>query len=302
MTSRLPVLVACGLLLAGCTPTQPSATDPASDAFQARAKQVAAMWQERGITSAWDRGFVPLQDLVVEPDWNPNGILKASFGNGWIRTSSPLPEVSGLGVIQYADGTSQSVPLVGAAEAYGELPRRVGDCPTDGRPPRCAWLTITGARLSTVAIETSRGVAEVPAWSFTVDGLPQPLLRVAVASSSITTLPAEEPGPNHPAGVVSAVQLESSQGDSIAFDIGIGACDKAPQGLVSEFPELIVVGGSASPPGAGTSCDSQLVLRRVEVRTTAPVGSRPIVDAVTGRPVLARSAEQDLPQPPTATS
>lgn len=296
MTSRLLVLVACGLLLAGCGTTQRSTTGTVSEgAFQDRATEVAAAWQERGITAAWTKGFVPLQDLVVEPNWSPNEVLKASYGNGWIRTSAPLPDLGGRGVIQFGDGTSLSVPLVGAKAAYGRLPQRSGDCPTDGHPPSCHWLTITQARLSTVPIETSRGPAEVPAWSFTVDGLPQPLLQVAVAPSATTSLPVEPSGLNPANGIVSAMQLASSRGDSIAFDIGIGACDKGAQGLVSEFPEVIVVGGSVSPPEAGTSCNASLVLQRVEIRTTRPVGTRPIVDALSGRPVLTQPATPGLP-------
>ena len=135
----------------------------------------------------------------------------------------------------------------------------------------------------------------MPAWSFTVDGLPQPLLQVAVAPSATTSLPVEPSGLNPANGIVSAMQLASSRGDSIAFDIGIGACDKGAQGLVSEFPEVIVVGGSVSPPEAGTSCNASLVLQRVEIRTTRPVGTRPIVDALSGRPVLTQPATPGLP-------
>lgn len=303
MTRRLSVLVAFGLLLAGCGSANRPAADPAGDiAFQDRAAEVAAAWQERGIAAAWTQGFVPLQDLVVEPDWSPDGVLKASFGNGWIHTSSPLPDLGGRGVIRFADGTTLSVALVGAKAAYDQLPQRAGDCPTDGQPPRCHWLTITQAQLSTASIETSRGPAEVPAWSFTVDGLPRPLLVVAVAPSSTTTLPLEGSGLDHPDGIVSAMQLEPSRGShSVAFDIGTGACDKGAQGLVSEFPELIVVGGTVAPPEAGAPCDDQLVLQRVEVRTTGPVGTRPIVDALTGRPVLARPATPSLPPSTPAT-
>ena len=98
MTSRLLVLVSCGLLLAGCGTTQRSTTGTVSEgAFQDRATEVAAAWQERGITAAWTKGFVPLQDLVVEPNWSPNEVLKASYGNGWIRTSAPLPDLGGRG-------------------------------------------------------------------------------------------------------------------------------------------------------------------------------------------------------------
>ncbi len=292
VTSPLPILVACSLVLVSCGRQQPSATPGAGDgAFQERATAVAAAWDERGVTDAWTTGFIPLQDLVVEPDWSPNDVLKASFGNGWIRTAAPLSDLSGRGVIQFADGTSLPVPLAGAQTAYSLLPSRVGDCPTDGQPPTCQWVTITSANLSTVAIATSRGPAQVPAWSFTLDGLPQPLLRVAVASSATTSPPVVElPGPNNPDGIVSAMQLESREGNVIAFDVGIGACDKGAQGLVREFPELIVVGGSVSPPEAGTICNTSLVPQRVEVRTTQPVGNRPIVDALTGRPIVSKLA------------
>ena len=292
VTSPLPILVACSLVLVSCGRQQPSATPGAGDgAFQERATAVAAAWDERGVTDAWTTGFIPLQDLVVEPDWSPNDVLKASFGNGWIRTAAPLSDLSGRDVIQFADGTSLPVPMAGAQTAYSLLPSRVGDCPTDGQPPTCQWVTITSANLSTVAIATSRGPAQVPAWSFTLDGLPQPLLRVAVASSATTSPPVVElPGPNNPDGIVSAMQLESREGNVIAFDVGIGACDKGAQGLVREFPELIVVGGSVSPPEAGTICNTSLVPQRVEVRTTQPVGNRPIVDALTGRPIVSKLA------------
>ncbi|KGN30236.1 hypothetical protein N802_09575 [Knoellia sinensis KCTC 19936] len=260
-------------------------------AFHDRATEVAAAWQERGIAAAWTNGFVPLQELVVEPDWRPNGFLEASFGNGWIRTSAALPDVGGRGVIRFGDGSSLSVPLVGAKAAYGQLPQRSGECSADGQPPGCPWLTITQARLSTVQIETSRGPAEVPAWSFTVDGLPQPLLRVAVAPSATTSLPVEPSSFAGPGGVVSRKQLASSHGNSIAFDIEMGACNGA-QGLVSEFPDVIVVGVSVSPQEVD-ACIAALLPRRVEVRTTRPVGTRPIVDE-SGRPVLTRPVTPTL--------
>jgi hypothetical protein len=288
----VPVMLASALLLAGCGLIDRPATAADSEAtFRSQATAVAKAWQDRGITTAWTKGFIPLQELVVEPDWSTNGVLKASYGNGWIRTSSPLSDVSGRGVIRFADGTSLSAPLVGAKTAYSQLPKRSGACPTAGQPPTCQWLTITAARLSTVRIGTSRGQANVPAWHYTVDGLRQPLVRVAVARSAMTSLPVVElPGHNRIDGIVPAMQLESSRGDSIAFDIGIGACDKGARGLVREFPELIVIGGSVTPSDAGTPCTSQLLLHRVEVHTKRPVGTRPIVDALSGRPMVTQPA------------
>ena len=289
----MPTVLACLLLLAGCGSTaRSSATVTGSEAtFQRQATAVAEEWRDRGITTAWTTGFIPLQDLVVEPDWSTNGILKASYGNGWIRTSSPLSDLSGRGVIQFADGSSLSVPLVGANTAYSELPRRSGACPSEGRPPTCQWMTITSARLSTVGIGTSRGQADVPAWYFTLEGLPQPLVRVAVAPSATTSLPVVDlPGKSRESGLVSAVGLRSIRQHYLAFDLGIGACDKGARGLVQEFPDLIVIGGSVVPPGAGTSCTALMLHHPVDVRTKRPVGTRPIVDAVSGLPVSIESA------------
>lgn len=288
----MPVVVACAGLLAGCGLIDGAATPVQSDAsFQDRAAAVAKAWQDGGMSTAWVTGFVPLQELTLEPAWTPNGDLKASFGNGWIRSTSPLPDTTGRGDIRFADGTSLPVPLVGAQTAYSQLPQRSGACPMAGQPPTCQWLTITAARLSTAQIGTSRGRATVPAWRFTVAGLAKPLIRVAVASSATTSLPEVTlPDNRAPEGVVSAMNLVSSGGDVMAFTIGIGACDEDPRGLVRESPELVVVGGSVTRPDAGTSCTSQLLLQPVQVRTLQPVGTRPIVDALSGRPMLTRPA------------
>ena len=288
----MTVVVGCAALLAGCGLTDRPATPAASEAsFRDLAAAVTKAWQDGGISTAWTTGFVPLQELTVEPAWTPNGDLKASYGNGWIRSTSPLPDTTGQGNIRFADGTTLPVPLDGAQTAYSRLPQRSGDCPMAGQPPTCQWLTITAAQLSTVQVSTTRGQATVPAWRFAVAGLTQPLIRVAVAPSAMTSLP-QVTLPDHraPAGVVGAMNLVSSRGDVVAFTIGIGACDTDPRGLVRETPELVVVGGSVTLPDAGTSCTAQLLLQRVEVRTKQPVGTRPIVDALSGQPVLTQPA------------
>ena len=288
MRSLVPVVVAFAVVLTGCgSSTGPASPSEGSTFFQDRAADVAKAWQDAGVVTAWTKGFVPLQELTVEPAWSPNSDLKASYGNGWIRSTSPLPDTPGQGDVRFGDGSSMPVPLVGAQTAYNRLPTRSGDCPMAGQPPACQWLTITAAQRSTVAIRTTRGRAIVPAWHYTVDGLAQPLMVVAVAPSAMTSLP-DVTLPDHgaPDGIVSAMNLRSSRGDVVAFTIGIGPRDKDPRGLVRETPELIVVGGSVTPPDAGTPCNASLELKPVEVVTDHPVGTRPIVDALSGKPLL----------------
>lgn len=273
--------------------TPDNAAAATNDPFEARAAEVARVWQDQGIAKAWTTGFVPVQELDVVPEWTPNVELKASYGNGWIRSSDPLPDTPGRGEVKFPDGTALAVPVAGARTTFSGLPARSGDCPEAGQPPTCQWLTITAAKLSTMKLQTSRGLATVPAWSFKIEGLSQPLLRVAVGTPAMTSLPEPRaPEQNAPKGVVSAMHLASIKGDVVAFDIGIGACDKNPRGLVREFAHIIVIGGSVTVPFAGTSCNSSLEIRRVAVRTKQPVGTRPVVDALSGRPVLPQLARQ----------
>lgn len=162
-----------------------------------------------------------------------------------------------------------------------------------GHPLTCQWLTITAARLSTVEILTSKGQDIVPAWRYTVAGLTHPLMSVAVAPAAMTAIPQVTLTDHRAAdGIVSAMDLVSISGDVIAFNIGIGACDENPSGLVQETPELVIVGGSVTLPDAGTLCTAQLLLQGVEVRTKQPVGSRPVVDALSGQPLLTAPVPQ----------
>lgn len=302
--SLVGVLLASASLLAGCgavgqpaassASQVPSVTDKATPAtgnaaFDARAALVAQAWQD-GVLTAWAKGFVPLQELTVVSQVSRPGTTRdfdITYTNGCIRSASPLPDTTGRGDVRFADGTSMPVPLVGAQTAYGEFPKRSANCPMADQPP---WLTITSARLSTVKILTSRGQAIVPAWHYTVTGLAQPLISVAVAPSAITTLPQmtlpQMPLPQNDArnGLVSAGGLISGKGDVVTFRVGIGACDQNLRPLVWETPELIVVGGSVMRPEVPCAASQQS--RRTEIRTKKPVGGRLIVDAVTGRPLL----------------
>ena len=104
MRSFLLVAMACAGLLAGCGLIDRSATPAESEAsFQDRAAAVAKAWQDGGIATAWATGFVPLQELTVEPAWTPNGDLKASYGNGWNRPDASTDERRGGPVGDDAD-------------------------------------------------------------------------------------------------------------------------------------------------------------------------------------------------------
>jgi len=120
---------------------------------------------------------------------------------------------------------------------------------------------------------------------FTIDELTGPIARVAVAPSVIAPLPE---GPS-PAGTPAA-DLVAAQGPTVvdeaklSYRLGIGACDTGVTPLVWEAPDVVVVGGGVTR-GTG-ACTLQLVLKPVTVTLAAPVGTRPVLDALTGQPLV----------------
>lgn len=273
-------------LLAGCG-REPDVSAPDDiSAFDKRAAQVADAWQASGIGKAWTEGFVPVQDLTIAPkEGFPNGDLKNAFAAGWYTTKLKLPDQAATGTIKYPDGSTSDVPLVSAAAAYQVIDQGDASC------PGCQSLVITDAKLDKAQIRTSRGVAEVPVWAFTAEGISQPIMRVAVAPEAVKPVPT----PSIPAWegtdpLVSAQDLVAVQDSMIEYRLGVGACDKDIVGLVWESPsgDVVVIGGTVTPPGPEQACTAQLVLHPVQVNLRSPVGNRVILDAVAGNPVLLR--------------
>ncbi|WP_213453645.1 hypothetical protein [Rhizomonospora bruguierae] len=317
------------LLAAACAGEYdgPHAVPPTAGAealFGMRAAQLAEGWRAAPGAARWRTGFVPLQDLtVVSGDAGFTDETKQAFMAGWYRSEAPLPgNGGGHGAIVFADGQRMEVPLVGAAEAYGVLDQ--GDpppChPTAGSPPPagagpdgttsttspqvCTALTVTGVRLGTVPLRTSRGEATVPAYLFTVRELKAPVARVAVAPSAIAEAPAASmPAEQSPSWLRSASGLSHIDGATLEYLLGLGACDVDVKPLFVEYDDAVVVGGTARTEG--DVCTDQLVIKTVTVTLAKPLGDRVVLDAGTGQPLSltpALSAQRGLPptNPPTA--
>lgn len=301
MPRPTPALVAAVLvavaLAAGCGSgaPDPGATGPQggepSDLFQRRAQQVADAWTRGDLLERWRTNVVAAEGLTKDPDWMPRPNLKASFGSGWVRSATPLPTTSGTGTGTYADGTSVPVTTVDAQTAYDAMVNpRSGPCPPpEGASTGCDWVTITGARRVTASFLTARGPAALPAWSFTVQGLREPLVRVAVE--------AVEPGDLEPAGLspsptdgrhvlLTGQNVVGHSATSLTVTLGSGACDTDRREHVLETDEVVVVGGTALSPPPGQMCNSSLRLDEVTVPLTSELGDRPVVDAASGLPLL----------------
>ncbi|MFG2105284.1 hypothetical protein [Micromonospora chersina] len=316
----LPLLVLAACAAPGADPAGPPAAGPGGpsasgpdhrwEAFGQRATEVADAWRPG---PAWRSGYVPLDEatvLVGDPGFTDE--TKQAFLNGWYRDQIDLPAARPAdGTIRFPDGTLR-VPLVSAAEAYAQLDQ--GDPPPcDGRPmapaPRpkggptvepgpdgpvatqvatpCVPLTVTGAKLGSASVRTSRGEATVPAWLFTVEGLRAPVARLAVAPAAVGTGP-EGTAPSRPVddGIVAALDLRAVTGNRVDYRVGTGACDGEPTPLVLERDDVVVLGGgvvrSTGP------CTMQLVMKPVSVTLKAPLGDRTVLDVASGTPLVVR--------------
>ncbi|MGN9808125.1 hypothetical protein ACTMSW_02035 [Micromonospora sp. BQ11] len=308
----LSLVVAAGCAPAGSDPVAPPVgTEPAASgapvrwpAFEKRAAEVAGAWRP---VPAWRTGYVPLQVdtmLVGDPGFSED--TKTAFGAGWYRDQIALPAtVPANGTVRFPDGTL-TVPLVSAAEAYRQLDQ--GDPPPcDGRPKApntppagatggpddavnspetaCVPLTVTAVKLGTVSLRTSRGQADVPAWLFTVEELTAPVARVAVAPEAVTAVPEPTaPAESVPPELVGANGLLAVDDAKLTWQIGVGECDTGITPLVREDERVVVVGGGVVRSTG--ICRESLRLVPVTATLDAPLGGRPVLDALTGRPLL----------------
>jgi hypothetical protein len=278
-------VAAAVLLLAGCASTT-TGTAPASPAasgnpaaFDERARAVVKVWTDAGMPRKWRIGFVPLQDLtVIAADPGFDSASKQAFLTGAYQMAAPLLLPPPPGVIRFPDGSSMRLTLQTEEDAFAAL--NTGHCPdSDCRP-----LKVTDVTLTPIKFLTSRGLASVPAWSFTVEGLNSPIYRIAVPPAAISKVPAPAADwPNVP-DLRGAQDLIRIEGETITFRLGVGACDKKIRPYVYETHDVIAVGGTAHA-SAGV-CESILKLQPETVTLKRPVGTRAILDAVGGQPLL----------------
>jgi hypothetical protein len=319
------IAIGAALLVAlatgACTQTAESATPArpapqAISAFQHRAVQVAREWEASGTAHAWRSGFVPLEPLSKPgADVGFTMATKRAFLEGRYAFAAPTwPTTPSHGRIAFDSGTTMTVRLQSAADAYAQLAAHPAECspaiePSAPAPPDggagttggsaapggaggsggpssgCVRLRITHVELGSFTVLTSRGHARVPAWLFTVDGLGAPIARVAVAPSAIALLPTPPASVQLP-GVAGADSVISVDGRTITFRIMVSACAHGFEPLVYETATSVVVGGTAIPDPGVTACPAIGVMKPVVAQLAEPLGNRLVLDVIGGQPLV----------------
>jgi hypothetical protein len=269
------------------TPSVPARVNVA--AFDALARREATAWARSPLAKEWQTGlvvFIP-DELTSGPSTGfPSIAAKEAFGNGDLVFTGPPPSSAPAGIVTWPDGSSMKVPVLSEAAAFGKLTSS-RQCPSCVTTP----LSVTAVWPATLAVATSRGLAQVPAWAFTIKGVAAPVIQAALPPGSFVT-PGSQGTPSRktfaPLGaefVGAFAPSVSADGRTLTLRLGGSPCDTTWGALDDEVGGAVVIGGWMHNPHPHGGCLAVLLMRTATVTLTAPLGGRVIIDAVTGRPV-----------------
>ncbi|RFU82902.1 hypothetical protein DY218_30555 [Streptomyces triticagri] len=249
-----------------------------SEALRDRARQVAQAWDDDSTaTAAWRTGYYPMEEEVQLPQGGLHDkVDEHAYEKGNFALRGKLPSGTATsGRVTWAGDKSLTQPLIDAEKAYESLARnRAGERPQ---------LTVTGAKLGTMRVATSRGPATVPAWLFTLDGYDAPLKASAVHPSKRAQTPIKRADdvPGLPVN-----RLIAEDGRSVTVIALHGACDNGPKVEVLETRGSVVLSATVKRAEHDGNCTKQAKMQQVTVELKRPLGSRILLDAITGRPIL----------------
>ncbi|MFD4754193.1 hypothetical protein [Streptomyces sp. NPDC058426] len=248
-----------------------------------RARRVGAAWEGSEAAASWRTGYHPVGGAVRLPrgGWRSRGERRA-YEQGAFALRGELPRTRTTGVRVAWPGRAPVVrPLVGVQDSYARMAFGRGG----GQP----HLTVTGARLGTMTVATTRGPATVPAWLFALHGYDTPLRRAAVTSSPTPRSPIA-PTRSVPGRRLDRLGGVSGDGRTVTVVAVRGVCDGGARVGALEGRDAVVLSGSVVKGRGSGPCTKQVKLMPVRVRLKRPLGGRVLLDALSGAPVPYREA------------
>ncbi|MGZ6372843.1 MAG: hypothetical protein ACXWL8_05550 [Candidatus Limnocylindria bacterium] len=255
----------------------------AQAALQRWAAAVAAAGGQQGLAVVGERtGQIG--------DWEPQvgGNNKLALLAGKVESATTLPtDTPRPAAVQWDDGSVRTLRLMSAAQALQELQD------SGGQPcPDCAALEITGAKLESVDVETTRGGATAPAWDFSLQGTAVHLTQVAIpAAATVRVSPPLWDPSDAPVGI----SIDFATGRIGSLDLTVyfvGAigpksdpCGADYEAEAVESPLAIVVIVTEDPHSAGGGCRLVGTTRIATVHLAAPLGERAVLEVRDGLPV-----------------
>jgi hypothetical protein len=296
-SSRLPT--GSSPVAIGPTPPLSVASPAASDRDFARLHVQAEAALDRwaaAVAAKSGSGFVPTGEMTAQiGDWElaVGDNNKSALMSGLVEAAAPMPSVPPPdGEIKWQNGASAMVHLISPSQALSDIRSTVtGVC---GGCQDLRVLRMSGARLITGTIETSRGMATVPMWAFKIQGTAVQATRVAVASA-ITVVPPTWNPYDAPVGlsVQSAVGTVEGLELTVHFvgapDPGTKPCGSDYTTEAVESPTAVVVivyeHRHTGSEGLVLTCNDVGADRTSRVPLAAPLGERTVLEVKEGFPI-----------------
>lgn len=274
----LTTVAVVGLTVSACGSQSDKTTEADAKAVSHRAEQVAAAWEGSTAAEKWRAGYYPMGDVVQLPHGglhskaDEQAYKDHSFVlRGKLPTARPKN-----GRVTWAGDESLTRPLSEAEESYKSL----SGGPSDGG----TGLTVTGARLGTMTLNTSRGPATVPAWLFTLNGYTSPLKRAAAVPSELPPPPIGR-ARDVPVRKLNGLVGIARDGRSVTVIAIHGVCHDGATVEVLETVRTVVLSSAVKQRKGEKDCTKQAKLQQVSVDLDRPLGDRILLDAKSGQPV-----------------
>ena len=287
------IVAAIGLTicLTGCAVGAPSASaDPDAARLHRQAQAALDRWAAAIAAAGGGPAFVPVGELTGQiGDWEAEvgDNNKSALMAGLVQADIALPaEAPPGGTLRWRDGTTAGVRVI---SAQGALAAMTADG-AGASCPECVPLLITGARLTTGPVETTRGPATAPVWAFTVKGTEVEVTRVAIAAPVTVVPPPWDPN-DAPVGI----SVESASGTLGGRQLTVGftgapAAGDQPCGAdytaeAVESSTAVVVIVTAHAHAVAEACSLVGAPRTATVGLAAPLGERAVLEVTQGLPV-----------------
>jgi len=254
-----------------------------------QAQAALARWADAVAAAGGPPAVVPVGELTGQVgDWEAavGDNNKSALGAGLVEAGIDLPAATPPdGEVQWQSGTTVTVPLLSAQQAVIAI-QGGATAPCDD----CTAMRITGARLTTRQIETTRGPATAPVWEFAVEGTAVKVTRVAIANAVTVVPPPWDP--NDPPVGISIQSATGTVGGRELTVTFVGAPLPGDQPCGEDYTTEAVESGLAvvaivirHPHLTLGGCTAIGATRTASIELAAPLGERAVLEVQEGRPV-----------------
>jgi hypothetical protein len=269
-------------ILAAC---QPTAFDKQLERQRDEAREDLTRWADALAAAGGEQGFALVGDATGQlGDWeervgsNNKLALLAGKVHAAISLSDDTPPPA---QVHWNDGSVETFPIISAAGALAELQATGGQA-----CPDCSPLVVTGAKLTTAKIDTSRGLATVPVWQFSLQGTTVRVTRAAVSARATVRVSPPPWNPDDPPVGLSiswAFGHRGGKGLMVGFVGDTCGTQYTAEAVESTSAVVVIVvehpnlnGGGCSLVGRDHTATAQLA---------APLGGRTVLEVREGLPV-----------------